>query len=96
MAVLGLVQRSSQGFLESEIRAFIAQYLKVDIASMDAHSHLTDDYGLDFCDVIKLLMALEERFGIDPETMDDPKQVEFVDDLISYIENSKWVTTPKL
>src|ERR1700732_1801415 len=45
---VGLVQRSSaELFLSSEIHAFIAQHLKVDVASMDAHSHLTEDFGLD-------------------------------------------------
>ena len=89
MVSLALVQRSSaEVFLASEIHAFIAQRLKIDIASMDAHSHLTDDFGLDLVEITELLTALEERFGVDAETADEPNQMEFVGDLIHYIESA--------
>jgi acyl carrier protein len=89
MVSLALVQRSSaEVFLASEIQAFIAQRLKVDIASMDAHSHMTDDFGLDLIEITELLTALEERFGVDAESADEPNQIEFVDDLIHYIESA--------
>ena len=89
MVSVALVQRSSaEVFLVSEIHAFIAQHLKVDIASMDANSHLTDDFGLDLFDIIELLIFLEKRFGVDAETADEPNQIEFVGDLIRYIEGS--------
>ena len=90
MVSVALVQRSSaEVFLASEIQAFIAQRLKVDIAAMDAHSHLTDDFGLDLFEITELLTALEERFGVDPETADEPNRIEFVGDLIRYIESRK-------
>ena len=89
MASVALVQRSSaELFLSSEIHAFIAQHLKVDVASMDAHSHLTEDFGLDLFEITALLTVLEERFGVDAETADEPNQIEFVGDLIRYIEGS--------
>ena len=89
MVSVALVQRSSaEVFLASEIQAFIAQRLKVDIASMDAHSHLTEDFGLDLFEITALLTVLEERFGVDAETADEPNQIEFVGDLIRYIESS--------
>jgi acyl carrier protein len=87
---LALVQRCPDDvFLEGEIRAFIGQYLKVDIDSVDAHSHLADDFGLDLFEITELLMALEERFGIEPEITDEANQIQFVHDLIRYIESSK-------
>jgi acyl carrier protein len=89
MVSVALVQRSSaELFLSSEIHAFIAQRLKVDIDSMDAHSHMTDDFGLDLIEITELLTALEERFGVDAENADEPNQIEFVDDLIHYIESA--------
>jgi acyl carrier protein len=89
MVSVALVQRSSaELFLSSEIHAFIAQHLKVDVASMDAHSHLTEDFGLDLFEITALLTVLEERFGVDAETADEPNQIEFVGDLIGYIESS--------
>jgi acyl carrier protein len=36
-----------------------------DIGSMDAQSHLTDDFGIDLFKITELLSALEERFGVD-------------------------------
>jgi acyl carrier protein len=90
MVSVALVQRSwAEEFLASEIRAFVAQHLKVDIGSMDAHSHFANDFGLDLFDITELLTALEERFGVDAETADEPSQIEFVGDLIRYIESSK-------
>jgi acyl carrier protein len=89
MVSLAFVQRSSaEKFHASEIRAFIAQRLKIDIAFMDANSHMTDDFGLDLVEITELLTALEERFGVDPENADQPNQIEFVDDLIHYIQSA--------
>ena len=88
MVSVALVQRSSaELFLSSEIHAFIAQHLKVDMASMDAHSHLTEDFGLDLFEITALLTVLEERFSV-AETADEPNQIEFVGDLIGDIESS--------
>ena len=90
MVSAALVQRSSaEVFLANEIQAFIAQHLKADIVSMDAHCHLTDDLGLDLFEITELLTALEERFGVDAETADEPSLIEFVGDLIRYIESCK-------
>jgi acyl carrier protein len=90
MVSVALVQRSSaEVFLANEIQAFIAQHLKADIVFMDAHSHLTDDLGLDLVEITELLTALEERCGVDAETADEPNLIEFVGDLIRYIESSK-------
>ena len=88
MVSAALVQHSSaEVFLASQIQAFIAQRLRVDIASMDARSHLTDDFGLDLFEITELLTALEERFGVDAEAADEPDQIDFVGDLIRYIES---------
>jgi acyl carrier protein len=56
---------------------------------MDAHSHLTDDFGLDLFEITELLTALEERFGVDAETAAEPNQIEFVGDLTRYIEGRR-------
>ena len=90
MTSLALIRRSStEGFLASQIRAFIAQYLKVEVDSIGAHSHLADDFGLDLLDITELLVVLEEQFAADGELTDEPNQIEFVGDLIRYIEAGK-------
>ena len=89
MVSVALVQRSpAELFLARQIHTFIAKHLRVDVASMDAHSHLTEDLGLDLFEITALLTVLEERFGLDAETADEPNQIEFVGDLIRYIESS--------
>jgi acyl carrier protein len=76
------------GFAIFAIRA-VMNWPCLSEASMDAHSHLTDDFGLDLVEITELLTALEERFGVDAETADEPNQIEFVGDLIRYIESRK-------
>jgi acyl carrier protein len=88
MVSVALVERfSAEVLLAGQIQAFIAQRLRVDIASLDAHSHLTDDFGLDLFEITELLTALEERFGVDAEAADEPDQIDFVGDLIRYIKS---------
>jgi acyl carrier protein len=73
MVSVALIHRSSaEVLLANEIQAFIAQHLKFDVVSIDAHSHLTDDLGLDLFEITELLTALEGRFGVDAETADEP------------------------
>jgi hypothetical protein len=54
---------------------------------------LTDDFGLDLFEIIELIIVLEKRFGVDAETADEPNQIEFVGDLIRYIERYQWGET---
>ena len=89
MSMASFQPSSPEGFLESQIQAFIAQYLKTDVTSIGVYSHLTNDFGLDLLDITELLIALEERFGLDGEIADEPNQIEIVGDLIRYIENSR-------
>lgn len=87
MTSLALIQRSSaEGSLASQIRTFIAQYLKVDADSIDAHSSLTDDFRLDLFDITELIIVLEQQFCAEGEITDDPNQIECVGDLIRHIE----------
>ena len=75
--------------LASQIYAFITRYLKFDVGSIGDGSHLSDDLGLDLIDVTELMIALEKQFGVEGEIADEPNQMEFVSDLIRYIEDNK-------
>ena len=50
---------------------------------------MSDDLGLDLIDVTELMIALEKQFGVEGEIADEPNQMEFVSDLIRYIEDNK-------
>src|SRR6516225_8093210 len=85
-----LIRRDSlEEALASQIRAFITRYLKFDVDSIGDGSHLCDDLGLDLIDVTELMIVLEREFGIEGEIADEPPHMEFVGDLIHYIEDNK-------
>jgi acyl carrier protein len=89
MTSLTLTPRSSarkEGFLTSDIRACIAKHLGVDVEFISDESHFTDDLGLDWLDIIELIILLEERFADGRVT--DEAEIEFVGDLINHIESS--------
>ena len=82
-------QYSLEESLASQIRAFITRSLKFDTGSIGDGSHLYEDLGLDLIDVTELMIALEKQFGIEGEVADEPTHMEFVRDLIHYIEDNK-------
>jgi hypothetical protein len=89
MVALALVQRSSaEVFLASEIHAFIGNDLKSISPLWTRIRTWPDDFGLDLVEITELLTALEERFGVDAETADEPNQIEFMGDLSHYIESA--------
>ena len=85
-----LIRRCSlEEALASQIRGFITRYLKFDVGSIGDGSHLSDDLGLDLIDVTELMIVLEREFGVEGEIADEPAHMEFVGDLIRYIEDNK-------
>ena len=87
MTSLALTPRSSTpkgGIRTSEIRACIARHLGVEVDFISDELHFAHDLGLDWLDVIELLVLLEEQFA-DGRVMDET-EIEFVGDLIRHIE----------
>ena len=89
MTSLALTRSCAERSLASQIRTFIAQYLKVDTDSIDARSCLADDFGLDLFDITELMITLEQTFCAEGEITDDPNQMECVEDLIRHIEQHR-------
>ncbi|MCQ2918887.1 acyl carrier protein [Helicobacter pylori] len=67
------------------IRAVIAEQLNVDAAQVTPEAKLVKDLGVDSLDVVELIMALEERFGIEISDEQAEKIVN-VGDVMRYIE----------
>ena len=88
MASSALVPRSCEGSLENQIYTFIAQYLKVNVDSIDAQLSLTDDLGLDLLDITELMIVLEQQFCPKGEVTGEPNEIEIVDDLINHIQQN--------
>lgn len=72
-----------------KVKDLIADQLDVaDKASITEGSSITDDLGADSLDVVDLVMALEDEFGVEiPE--DEVENIKTVGDIIKYIEDKQ-------
>ena len=70
-----------------KVKAIIVEQLQVneDIVTEDAS--FIDDLGADSLDIVELIMALEEEFGIEiPDS--DAEKVTTVEDVVNYIKEN--------
>ncbi|TPH48352.1 acyl carrier protein [Helicobacter pylori] len=67
------------------MQAVIAEQLNVDAAQVTPEAEFVKDLGADSLDVVELIMALEERFGIEiPD--EQAEKIVNVGDVMRYIE----------
>lgn len=68
-----------------KVKSIIVEQLGVDGDEVTASASFTDDLGADSLDIVELVMAFEEEFGIEiPD--EDSEKISKVDDAVSYIE----------
>ncbi|SMA52986.1 acyl carrier protein [Helicobacter pylori] len=67
------------------IRAVIAEQLGIDVSRVTPEAKFVKDLGVDSLDIVELIMALEERFGIEISDEQAEKIVN-VGDVMRYIE----------
>jgi acyl carrier protein len=73
--------------VEQKVKQIIADQLGVDIEKITPEAKFVDDLGADSLDIVELIMAFEEEFGIEiPD--EDAEKIATVKDVIDYI-NSK-------
>ncbi|MGL2453834.1 acyl carrier protein [Helicobacter pylori] len=74
--------------LFEDIQAVIAEQLNVDAAQVTQEAEFVKDLGADSLDVVELIMALEEKFGIEiPD--EQAEKIVNVGDVVKYIEDNK-------
>ena len=74
--------------LFEDIQAVIAEQLNVDVAQVTTEAEFVKDLGADSLDVVELIMALEEKFGIEiPD--EQAEKIVNVGDVVKYIEDNK-------
>ncbi|PUD53279.1 acyl carrier protein [Helicobacter pylori] len=74
--------------LFEDIQAVIAEQLNVDAAQVTPETEFVKDLGADSLDVVELIMALEEKFGIEiPD--EQAEKIVNVGDVVKYIEDNK-------
>ncbi|WP_097684788.1 acyl carrier protein [Helicobacter pylori] len=67
------------------IRAVIAEQLEIDVSQVTPEAKFVKDLGVDSLDVVELIMALEERFGVEiPD--EQAEKIVNVGDVMRYIE----------
>jgi acyl carrier protein len=68
-----------------KVKSIIAEQLSVDEEEVTNDASFVDDLGADSLDVVELVMAFEEEFGIEiPD--DDAEKITKVKDAVEYIE----------
>ena len=71
--------------VEDKVKSIIAEQLGVETSEVTQSASFTDDLGADSLDIVELVMAFEEEFGIEIPDEDAEKIVK-VEDACSYIE----------
>ncbi len=74
--------------MQEKIIALIADKLNKKVESISLNSRLVEDLGADSLDVVEMIMAFEDEFGISlPD--EDVENMKTVKDVIDYISKIK-------
>jgi acyl carrier protein len=72
-------------FDENKVKEIIAKELEVDIKQLQPEAKFIEDLGADSLDIVELVMALEEEFGLDiPD--EDADKLKTVGDAMNYLQ----------
>ena len=71
--------------VEDKIRTIIAEQLEVQEEEVVPEASFTDDLGADSLDLVELVMAMEEEFGIEI-TDEEAERIQTVQDAVNFIE----------
>ena len=72
-------------FDEGKVKEIIAKELEVDVKQLQPEAKFIEDLGADSLDIVELVMALEEEFGIDiPD--EDADKLKTVGDALNYLQ----------
>ena len=76
------------GATEEEVIKIVVDHLGIEESKVTSESKFIDDLGADSLDTVELVMAFEEKFGI--EIPDDAAEtIQTVQNAIDYIESKK-------
>lgn len=71
-----------------KVKAVIVEQLGVDEDQVTLDATFADDLGADSLDIVELIMAFEEEFGVEiPD--DQAEKIKTVKDVVDYIEVNK-------
>ena len=74
--------------IETQVKQIVIDHLGIDDAKVTPESKFIDDLGADSLDTVELVMAFEEKFGI--EIPDDAAEtIQTVQNAIDFIQSKK-------
>jgi len=73
--------------VEEKVKHIIVEQLGVDAEEVKPEASFVDDLGADSLDVVELVMALEEEFGLEISD-EDAEKLSSVQQAVSYIQKN--------
>ncbi|TNF79216.1 MAG: acyl carrier protein [Acidobacteria bacterium] len=71
--------------VEEKVKSIIVEQLGVDADEVTPGASFTDDLGADSLDIVELVMAFEEEFGIEiPD--EEAEKISKVEEAVAYIQ----------
>jgi acyl carrier protein len=78
---------SDESNIESKVRDIIVEQLGVNAEQITNDAKFIEDLGADSLDVVELVMAFEEEFGIEVPD-DEAEKLVTVGDVVRYVEDN--------
>ena len=70
-----------------QVRQLLAHQFEVDENTITMDTNIADDLGADSLDVVEILMAIEENFGVSISD-DEIPNLKTVRDIVEYVESN--------